>query len=239
MYIIYIAINKINQKKYIGQTCRGLKIRMQCHKAQIKIHNNAFHNALRKHGWDNFEWSVLKESLTLDEANYWEEKLIKEHNTCCQDKGHHGYNIKRGGDNYEVGEETKHKIGAFHKGKKLSEEHKQQIGAFHKGKKRSEETKQKISRAHKGKIFSEETRKKISLAHKGRKHSEEAKQNMSLAHKGKKLSEERKNNMSITSKKLWQSSEFRNKVSLGNQKSRVNKILCQYPLVIPFPNSIA
>ena len=64
-------------------------------------------------------------------------------------------------------EETKKKISAAHKGKKLSDETKRKIGEANRGKQLSEETRKKISEAHKGKHLSEETKRKISEGHRG------------------------------------------------------------------------
>jgi hypothetical protein len=83
-------------------------------------------------------------------------------------------------------------------GQNLSEETKKKIGEFHKGKKLSEETKRKISEARKGekhplygKKHSEASKQKMSESlkgnqnAKGKKHSEATKQKMSESLKGK------------------------------------------------------
>ena len=50
--IIYMAINKINGKSYIGQTINSLKQRKGEHVRRFSLNNDNlyFHNALRKHG---------------------------------------------------------------------------------------------------------------------------------------------------------------------------------------------
>lgn len=70
-------------------------------------------------------------------------------------------------------EETRNRMSAAHKGKKLSEEHCAKISAANKGKenpmygkKHSEETRTKISAANKGKMRSEETRARMSATRK-------------------------------------------------------------------------
>jgi len=105
-------------------------------------------------------------------------------------------------------EETKEKKRIAHLGKKLSEETKQKLreinlGNTHSlGKKHSEETKAKMSKWQIGKKLSEETKQKIGKASLGRtsmlgkKHSEETKQKISEAKRGKKLSEDHKQKMS-------------------------------------------
>ncbi|MFA6089866.1 MAG: GIY-YIG nuclease family protein [Candidatus Woesearchaeota archaeon] len=49
MGIIYIAINKINQKTYVGQTQKTLHSRISGHTARVKLNSKYhFHNAIRK-----------------------------------------------------------------------------------------------------------------------------------------------------------------------------------------------
>ena len=234
MYSIYQATNKINQKKYIGQTCQGLKTRMYQHKHQIKVHNNAFHNALRKYGWDNFEWSILKEGLTFDEANYWEEKFIKEHNTCCQDKGHRGYNIKRGGDNHTHSEESKQKMSIAQKGKKVSEEFKQKISIFVKKRYEDPEERKKSSITSKKMWENPEHRKKISIASKKMWENPEHRKKISIASKKMWENPEHRKNHSLKMTGQKRSDETKQKIRLIHQRRRIKtKILCEYPLAIP------
>lgn len=65
MLYIYKYTNKINQKVYIGQTNNFVK-RRNGHKSaalnpQSNDYNLPFHNAIRKYGWDNFDFEVLEE----------------------------------------------------------------------------------------------------------------------------------------------------------------------------------
>jgi group I intron endonuclease len=93
--IIYKAVNKINNKIYIGKTIRTLYIRKNGHfrdafKAKSQTH---FHKALRKYGEKSFEWSVIKKCKNIDELNESEKKFIKDFNTIKN-----GYNMTNGGD---------------------------------------------------------------------------------------------------------------------------------------------
>lgn len=101
-YLIYKATNKINGKCYIGQT-KNFERRQKEHLRK----NNCpkFMRAMNKYGKENFEWTFLKENLTLDEANYWEEYYIREFDSI-----NNGYNIKFGGDNHTWTNESKQKI---------------------------------------------------------------------------------------------------------------------------------
>ena len=75
--IIYKATNLINGKVYIGQTKKELKRRISEHKSELKLNgrNQLFYNALRKHGWYNFEWTIIDTANSREELNekeiYW------------------------------------------------------------------------------------------------------------------------------------------------------------------------
>lgn len=97
--IIYKYRNKIDNKVYIGQTIDEAK-RMYCHKLCKGM--NHFHNAIRKYGWDAFEYKVLfrvyctnKQDLT-NTLNIKESLAIRYFNSTDENKG---YNILKGGSN--------------------------------------------------------------------------------------------------------------------------------------------
>ena len=92
-YIVYCHINKINNKKYIGQTCRSLETRSGKNGRYYK-NCIAFYNAIKKYGWDNFEHKVLFENLSKDSADRIEKILIQTFRTQNPD---YGYNIQNGG----------------------------------------------------------------------------------------------------------------------------------------------
>jgi group I intron endonuclease len=92
-WCVYMHKNKINNKKYIGQTCRDPKRRWQNGKGYKE--NGHFYNAIQKYGWDNFEHIILKNNLTSDEADFWEKFYIQQYETTNPDKG---YNLTFGGN---------------------------------------------------------------------------------------------------------------------------------------------
>ena len=141
-----MATNKINGKKYVGQTVRSLKIRKQCHAydAFKKVNTMYFHRAIRKYGIDNFNWEILHDKITdvkkLNKLEIYYIDLYDTYNT--------GYNLALGGKNACHSEETKRKISDAGKGRKHSEESKRKMSKTHKGKKFSENHKRKLSENH-------------------------------------------------------------------------------------------
>lgn len=102
-YCIYCHTNKINGKKYIGQTKLPLEIRWGKHGEKYKGSRH-FCAAIKKYGWNNFYHEVIASNLTLDEANNFERLLISKVDTTNQEKG---YNISAGGNSKIPSEETK------------------------------------------------------------------------------------------------------------------------------------
>ena len=99
-YCVYMHINKINNKKYIGITCQLPKYRWDSgygYQGQ-----ELFWNAIQKYGWENFEHHILFENLTETEAKQIEINLIKEYHTCVLDEDCWGYNLTRGGEGYQI-----------------------------------------------------------------------------------------------------------------------------------------
>ena len=93
---IYMVVNMINHKKYIGQS-KNIKKRFQSHHlVDYKNENNCnyntkFYQAIRKYGIDNFEVIVLQ-LCKEEELDDLEIKFIKEFDTFKN-----GYNSTEGG----------------------------------------------------------------------------------------------------------------------------------------------
>ena len=100
MGIIYCFTNKINQKKYIGQTINPEQ-RYNAHKSNYKNiknkeYNSLLHRAFRKYGFNNFTYEVLVKNIDdINILNKLEIYYIKHFNT----KIPNGYNIESGGKN--------------------------------------------------------------------------------------------------------------------------------------------
>lgn len=97
-YTVYMHINKINNKKYIGLTGYSLDERWKNGKGYSK--DTPFGQAIEKYGWDNFDHQILFSNLTLDEAAKKEQDLIDEYHTYLDDPLCWGYNATRGGEGH-------------------------------------------------------------------------------------------------------------------------------------------
>lgn len=158
MYIIYLLTNKINNKKYVGQTSRPLNLRINEHKKKKSNRKSRICLAIQKYGFENFNVEELCSCKTRDDANFLEILLIKQLNTTNR---YIGYNATDGGDGPIVDS--------------ISENHRRlNISKALMGKKMSLETRQNMSKAKKGKPSprkglkaSDKTRKKLSDSHKG------------------------------------------------------------------------
>ena len=119
--IVYIAANKINGKQYVGQTTQTLNQRKRAHKSDALGDDTTtiyFHRAIRKYGWENFDWDILVECNTIEELNRLEIYYIRYYDTYNE-----GYNLTIGGNNGTLGyrhtEKSKRKMSKSRKGKAL------------------------------------------------------------------------------------------------------------------------
>ncbi len=153
--IIYRWTNKVNCKKYVGQTIHPEK-RYQQHKRGERADSQIIDRAILKYGAENFDYTVLltihaetREELRglLDEAEIASIRLEQSYY-----KTGLGYNMTLGGmtrGSYTHTETTKIKLSRIKKGKKLSEAAKRNIAEGHRGLKLSEQHKASLQKAHK------------------------------------------------------------------------------------------
>lgn len=93
MNTVYKITNKINQKVYIGSSTR-VKKRWQQHKNEAfnpnsKKYNYPLYAAFRKYGIENFDFKILKDSISsIKEMESYEQEMIKKYNSLCPN----GYN---------------------------------------------------------------------------------------------------------------------------------------------------
>ena len=106
---IYLITNKINGKKYIGQTRTTVEERWyrHCLHAQNPKRAIGIDGAIRKYGAENFDYKVIKE-CPIEELDKWEIYYIKEYNTYQGDNTDIGYNLTLGGQGgllYDIDED--------------------------------------------------------------------------------------------------------------------------------------
>lgn len=156
MHYLYKITNIIDGKLYIGQTVdpnnRWKKHRFNAKQVRVKKGTTMYiHNAMAKHGLDNFIFEVIGCCRSQDDANYTEAELIKQYDSLWSG---YGYNVAAGGQSSPKSEETKKKLSEYWKQWYLDHPEQKQIIAerqrkFMTGRKASDEHRQAISEAHK------------------------------------------------------------------------------------------
>jgi group I intron endonuclease len=154
---IYCITNKVNNKKYIGQT-RHMQARKRYHFNVLGYgyhHNHHLQNAYKTYGKDNFVFTIVElvdDGISQSDLDAIEVDYIQAAYTANQE---YGYNIEIGG----------------RAGRKIDPNKTNKSGAK-KGHPVSELTKERISAANKGRIYgphSEESNAKRAASLKGRK----------------------------------------------------------------------
>lgn len=169
--IIYCATNKVNGKRYIGQTISTLQRRWSAH-CLLSSNCTSVAGAIQKHGRDSFDIAQIDSAKTLEELDKKELFYISFFGT---DRPGTGYNIRPGGNSSRQAESSK----------KLMSEAKL-------GFKMPEGTKVKISLALKGVAKTAEHGANVSLAKKGKKCSAEHIKNMSKPRPDYRMSDQHK-----------------------------------------------
>ncbi|GAF91756.1 unnamed protein product, partial [marine sediment metagenome] len=125
---IYCHKNIINDKKYIGvnisrKSPRNLFLngKRRTLNAFLKAYKYSphFYNALKKDGIESFETTVLDFTTNLKDTDNKELFYIQKYKTLDR---RYGYNLRAGGRNGLLSEETKRKIGKKSKGRKHTKE---------------------------------------------------------------------------------------------------------------------
>lgn len=170
-YYVYMHINNINGKMYVGLTKQFPTDRWGVDGKNYKYKCPVFWNAIQKYGWDNFEHIIYANGLSKEDACKIEIQLIKAFKTQNRQ---FGYNILEGGSAPSIPDEVRKKMSNSMKGNKnglghiCTDEKKKKISDAQKGRKLTDEHKKKLSIAKKGKSHSSPsdlTRKKISDSH--------------------------------------------------------------------------
>lgn len=170
-YTIYRATNLINNKVYIGFTAHWPH-RINGHNYDRRYgnaENKAFYNAIKKYGWDAFEWDAIYQSQDFEHTlKVMEPHFITEYRSWVGFEDCNGYNTTLGGEGTR----------GWKRSPELIESHRQQI----KGRKQSAEHVAK-------RIAKMKEHPNFGKAWTGRKHSAESLLKMSNALRGKPKSD--------------------------------------------------
>jgi hypothetical protein len=182
MGMIYSIKNKLNGKEYIGQTRYPVEKRWGEH-ACAKRRITTIGYALRKHGVENFEFSVI-ETCDDDTLNDREIFWIAERKTTAPQ----GYNQTSGGSSFVPSEETRKRISEGTKVglSKISEE----------AKERQRESGIRSGRKNKGRKHDDDTIARIRGAW-----TPEKREAMGASKRGKSLNISDENRLARNSKK--------------------------------------
>lgn len=207
---IYVIENDVNDKLYVGQTTKTIEERFKGHCRA----DSFIGKAIRKYGAEHFHIRSLEKCHSCEQQNEREIFWI----AALNSKAPRGYNLTGGGLGhlgFSPTKETRAKMSAAGKGRKLSAESRANIAAAKIGNKYgignksrtgqvfSAEERAKKSEAHKGSKRSTETRAKISAANKGRKRTAEMRARISAINKGRKHTAESRAHMSAAQKARW------------------------------------
>lgn len=207
--IIYRATNQLNGKCYVGASRNALAVRRAQHKRNAlggKVDTH-FYAAIRKHGWDAFEWEVLEVVFFIEDLALAEQRWIASLK-CQSHQG--GYNGTAGGgaltlDYYSLS--RREKLSRALTGKKMSPERRAAMSQARKGRRLGQETIQKIVAANTGKKRSPEHCAHMSRVLSGKTRSDQAKAAISAGMRsgdfGSRFSGVRRNNSSGVSGVSW------------------------------------
>lgn len=140
---VYVHINNINGKRYVGITSKSNPEHRWNHGRGYK-ENPHFRDAINKYGWESFDHIIVFDGLEEAQAKSKEIELIAKWKTNDRN---FGYNMTVGGDGtkgYIPSDETRAKLSKARLKENLSEE-----------------TLRRRSEGLRGRVFSEEHKRKI------------------------------------------------------------------------------
>lgn len=197
--VIYCITNKVNGKRYIGQTTISLSKRWHAHQkaAGRCISISA---AIQKYGVDAFEIVEIDRAYSRQELDAKEIAHITAANTLDPA---FGYNLRPGGMCATFSDETRALMSERKKGGKLTQEHKAKISASSARVPKSAEHCAKVSAAKRGVKNSAQHRANQSKPRPDFVMSEAHKQAIREAATGAVFSDERRAKISAARKAYW------------------------------------
>lgn len=195
--VVYLILNKVNGRKYVGQTVQPLKVRFKEHAR--KKDNTLISNAIRKYGKENFYCGVIKTCASKEELDYWEKYYI----AALHTKKTYGYNLTDGGEGFVGYRHTPEVLAKIRETKKNSPRVAEQIAKLaeaNRGRHPTPESRAKMSAARKGRTLSAEWRAKIAAGNTGKQFTPERRAKIGAAHRGRTLSAEHRAKIAATSR---------------------------------------
>lgn len=180
---IYRAVLKSDGRSYIGQTIRPLSQRMSAHLRDAKNGSHyLFHQAIREHGSDAFEWIVLAEGLDEEELQSAEKFFVA---FWRSNEPQHGFNMTAGGQNGGPNQRAAVRQASEERWALMTPDERTRVmkGRWAIRRKNGNADLSGTKNPFFGKLHTDETRLKISKRGRGRKTSEEAKRRLSEAAK--------------------------------------------------------
>jgi hypothetical protein len=240
MATVYCAQHRESGALYVGCSKHAAPKRWKAHEAAARRHPaTRFHFALAKHGAFAFEWWVVKDCASFEEAlavesdwiRYLREQSVPLYNTADGGRGvfrtrldpAHREAISRGLLGHRRSDDTRLRMSLAQKGRKVGEETRRKLRGLrkgvpptNKGKKAaplSEEAHRKLVEAMRRIGPTAGAFKKGTPPHnkgkRGAKHSDETRRRMSEAHKGKPNAGQFKKGQSAHNKKYATADEKR------------------------------
>jgi group I intron endonuclease len=177
--LIYTIRNLVTGDIYVGQTSDRSR-RFSRHRCSLRDgthHNRFLQRSYRKYGAAAFVYEAVEKDLTEEQANAREAALIVD----LRRDGRTVFNLREGGQNGSLREETKVRIGKANTGKKRSELTRRRISAAGRGRRQSPDTVAKRVSSRAGYRHDETTRASISQALVGRPKSSTHRESIRLA----------------------------------------------------------
>jgi hypothetical protein len=202
--IIYVTINIVTGKRYVGIHTRGVKSYIGSGKY--------FKLAVAKHGKKNFRRIDVEKFDSVDAGLAMEREWIKGMNS----KWPMGYNLNDGGrGNLNPTEETRMKIGCGWRGKHLPDYMKDNLRRIRTGTTLSPEHRAKIGEGLKGRAVTAMATAARVAAWRGCHHTEAAKNKMRNAAMGRHHTPESRAKMSISQMGRHHPEEVKQKIRDG------------------------
>jgi group I intron endonuclease len=197
--VVYVITNRVNGKRYVGQTIKTAEWRFGKH-ALGSQYPSRINRAIQKHGKENFSLETVGTAASRKELDALEVRFINELQTLNATLG---YNVAPGGVGNNIRtKEAAEKSAAKLRGRKVPRESVEKMAATKRGRPRTPAEQAVL-----------DTMRAIRT---GRQHTVEARQKMSAVAIGKKMppcTDEHRKKLSDAAKKQWASGRGHSQIS--------------------------